>query len=147
MCGVDMSVNKAKRTEQLCVVKPLKDNLAFELVNGNEIWHPCWKDKIDDEVNAQFIRAVINHIQQNKEVSLVCWMMVYWYSHLMQHVRGRNNGKGEIKDADFTVSAIIECVKTYWRNVHKQYSLRCDPVKHKKTKDVGKHRIRRGTVR
>jgi hypothetical protein len=28
-------------------------------------------DKIDDEVNTQFIKAVINHTQQNEEVSLV----------------------------------------------------------------------------
>jgi hypothetical protein len=71
MCGVDMSGNKAKRSTQICTVKPLKDDLAFKIVNGKEIWHPRWEGKIDDEVNAQFIRAVINHIQQNEEVSLL----------------------------------------------------------------------------
>ena len=71
MCGVDISGNKAKCTEQLCAVKLLEDNLTFELVDGKETWHPCWKDKIDDEVNTQFIKAVINRIQQNEEVSLV----------------------------------------------------------------------------
>ena len=55
MCGVEMSSNKAKRTAQLCAVKPLDDDLAFELVDGRETWHPRWKDKIDDEVNSQFI--------------------------------------------------------------------------------------------
>jgi hypothetical protein len=71
MCRVDTSGNKAKRSAQICAVKPLKDDLAFEIVNGKEIWHPRWEGKIDDEVNAQFIRAVINHIQQNEEVSLL----------------------------------------------------------------------------
>jgi hypothetical protein len=71
MCGVDMTGNKAKRTEQLCAVEPLEDDLAFELVNGKETWHPRWKDKIDDEINAQFIKAVINRIQQNEEVSVI----------------------------------------------------------------------------
>ena len=71
MCGVNMSSNKAKRTAQLCAVKPLEGNLAFKLVDGRETWHPRWKDKIDNEVNAQFIQAVISHIQKNEEVSLV----------------------------------------------------------------------------
>ncbi len=71
MCGVNMSSNKAKHTTHLCVVKPLEGDLAFELVDGRETWHPRWKDKIDDEVNAQFIQAVISHIQKNEEVSLV----------------------------------------------------------------------------
>jgi hypothetical protein len=65
----------------------------------------------------------------------------------MQQIQGGNNGKGEIKDADFTVSAITDCVKTYWRNVHKQYNMRCNLEKHKKVKDTGKHQIRWGTVR
>jgi hypothetical protein len=71
MCGVDMSGNKAKRTERLCAVEPLEDNLAFEVVDGRETWHPRWKDNIDDEVNVQFIKAVINRIQQNEDVSSI----------------------------------------------------------------------------
>jgi hypothetical protein len=73
--------------------------------------------------------------------------MVYWYSHLMQQVQSCNNSKGEIKDANFTVSAITDCIKTYWRNLHKQYNMRCDPEKHKKTKDAGKCQIHCETVR
>jgi len=71
MCRVKISSNKAKRTAQLYTVKLLDDNLAFKVVNGKETWHPYWKAKIDEEVNAQFIKVVINRIQQNKEVSLV----------------------------------------------------------------------------
>jgi hypothetical protein len=57
----------------------------------------------------------------------------------MQQVRGCNNGKGEIKDADFTVSVITDYIKTYWQNLHKQYNIRCDPAKYKKTNNAGKH--------
>lgn len=71
MCGVDMSGNRAKRTAELCAVKELEDDLAFELVDGKEIWHPRWKDKINDEVNAQFLKEMIKCIYQNEEVSLV----------------------------------------------------------------------------
>jgi hypothetical protein len=65
----------------------------------------------------------------------------------MQQVQSHNNSKGEIKDANFTVSAITDCVKTYWRNLHKQYNMRCDPEKHKKMKDAGKHWNHWATVR
>ena len=76
-----------------------------------------------------------------------CWKMVYQYSHLTQQIQGANNGKGEIKDADFTVSVITDCVKTYWQNVHKQYNMRCNLEKHEKVKGTGKHWICWGTVR
>src|SRR5882757_10755005 len=33
-------------------------------------------------------------------------------------------------------SAIMDCIKTYWRNVHKQFLLRSDPDKYAKTLDT-----------
>ena len=69
-----MSGNKAKCTALLCGVKPLEGDRAFRLADDDsskEIWHPCWKDKINDEVNARFIQAVISRIQKTEEVSLV----------------------------------------------------------------------------
>ena len=47
-----MSGNKSKCTDELCAVKPLKDDVAFEIVEGNEVWHPVWKGYINDKVNA-----------------------------------------------------------------------------------------------
>jgi hypothetical protein len=52
-------------------MKPLEDNLAFELIDRKETWHPCWKGNINDKVNVQSIKVVINCVQQNKEVSLI----------------------------------------------------------------------------
>jgi hypothetical protein len=69
MCGVEMSGNKSKRTDELCAVKPLEDDVAFEIVEGNEVWHPVWKGNIDDKVNALFIKNVIQRIWQNEKVS------------------------------------------------------------------------------
>jgi hypothetical protein len=37
---VEMSGNKSKCTDELCTVKPLKEDVAFEIVEDNEVWHP-----------------------------------------------------------------------------------------------------------
>jgi len=59
MCGVEMSGNKSKCTNELCAVKPLKDDVVFEIVEGNEVWHPVWKGNIDDKINALFVKTII----------------------------------------------------------------------------------------
>jgi len=69
MCSVEMSGNKSKHTDELCTVKPLEDDVAFEIVESNEVWHPVWKGNINDKVNVLFIKNVIQHIWQNKKVS------------------------------------------------------------------------------
>lgn len=69
------------------------------------------------------------------------------YSSFIQRFRNTHNGKGEIADDDFAMSAITDCVKTYWRNIHKQYLLRRDPEKYAKTLDTGRLRGRRQGVR
>lgn len=43
--------------------------------------------------------------------------------------------------------AITDCVKTYWRNIHKQFLLRRDPEKYAKTLDAVRLRGRRQGVR
>jgi hypothetical protein len=72
MCGMEMSGSKSKRTDELCAVKPLEDEEAFELLGdtGREVWHPVWKGNIDDKVNALFIKSVIQRIWQNEKVSV-----------------------------------------------------------------------------
>jgi hypothetical protein len=62
MCGVEMSGSKSKCTDELCAVKPLEDDKAFELVKEKEGWHPIWKGNIDDKVNTLFIKNVIQRI-------------------------------------------------------------------------------------
>lgn len=43
--------------------------------------------------------------------------------------------------------AITDCVKTYWRNIHKQFLLRRDPDKYAKTLDTVRLRGRRQGIR
>ena len=59
MCGVEMFGNKSKCTDELCAIKPLKDNMAFKIVEGNEVWHSVWKGNIDNKINALFIKTII----------------------------------------------------------------------------------------
>ena len=122
MCGVEMSGNKSKRTDELCAVKPLEDEKAFEIVEGREVWHPVWKGNIDDKINALFVKNVIQRIWQNEKVSAclsMCGQEVL--TPTFQSQRDTPGGKSEIADADFTMPAITNCVKNYWRNVHKQW--------------------------
>ena len=69
MCGVEESRNKGRRTKDLCGVAPLETGATFEIIEDREIWHPMWKGKIDDGVNAQFIKAAAGRIWDNEEVS------------------------------------------------------------------------------
>jgi hypothetical protein len=68
------------------------------------------------------------------------------YSSFFQRIRNAQNGRGEIADKDYTMSAITDCVKTYWRNVHKQFLLRRDPERYAKTLDNVRLRARRQGV-
>jgi len=70
MCGVEESGNKGKRTNDLCGVVPLESDAPFEIVEDREVWHPVWKGKIDDGVNAQFIKAAAERIWENEQVSI-----------------------------------------------------------------------------
>jgi hypothetical protein len=70
MCGVEETGNKGKRTNDLCGVAPLESGAPFEVVEGREVWHPVWKGKVDDGINAQFIKAAIDRIWQNEQVSM-----------------------------------------------------------------------------
>jgi hypothetical protein len=74
MCGVEMSGSKSKRIDELCTVKPLEDDKAFELVEEKEVWHPVWKGNIDDKVNVLFIKNIIQCIWQNETVSALLSM-------------------------------------------------------------------------
>jgi hypothetical protein len=77
MCGVEETRNKGKRTNDLCGVAPLKTGVLFEIIKGREVWHLVWKGKIDDGVNAQFIKAAIDRIWQNEQVSMYIFPSVY----------------------------------------------------------------------
>jgi hypothetical protein len=74
MCGVEWSGSKTKRTMDLCCVVPLETGAPFEIVNDKEVWHPLWKGKIDESVNAQFIKAATDRIWENEQVSIYIFL-------------------------------------------------------------------------
>ena len=59
LCGVEESGRKGKRTGDLCGVIPLDTGAPFEVVEEREVWHPNWRGKVDDTVNAQFLKAAV----------------------------------------------------------------------------------------
>ncbi len=69
MCGLEMMGSKMSHINKLCAVEPLEDG-AFECAGDRDIWHPIWAGKIDDDVNAQFIKAIGDRIWQNEQVSI-----------------------------------------------------------------------------
>lgn len=77
MCGVEESGSKGKRTGDLCGVAPLETGAPFEAVEDKEIWHPVWNGKIDDVVNAQFIKAATDRIWENEQVSIYIFLSAY----------------------------------------------------------------------
>jgi hypothetical protein len=62
--------NKGKRTSDLCAVAPLVTGAPFETIENKEVWHPMWDGKVDDEVNAQFIKAAADRIWENEQVRM-----------------------------------------------------------------------------
>jgi hypothetical protein len=77
MCGVEWSGNKTKRATDLCGVAPLESGASFEVVEDKEVWHPSWKGKIDDGVNAQFIKAAADRIWENEQVNIYIFLSAY----------------------------------------------------------------------
>ena len=68
MCDVEMASNKTQHTEELCAVKPLENGAASEVVDGRTIWHPIWDARIDHSVNMQFLKSVVERIENNEKV-------------------------------------------------------------------------------
>ncbi|KAG1721107.1 hypothetical protein EDB19DRAFT_1646693 [Suillus lakei] len=117
LCGVEASLNKAMRVEELLTIEPLENR------------EPC---KIDSNVNAPFIQAVVDRV---------------WNDEMTIHTN--SSGQGEIPDQAFTRPIITKCVKGYWRNIHKQCDERSSAHKLEKAKehkDHGRHRSRRQNV-
>ena len=74
MCRVEESGNKGKCTNDLCGVALLETGAPFEVVEDREVWHSMWKGKIDEGVNAQFIKAAANRIWENEQVSICIFL-------------------------------------------------------------------------
>lgn len=103
LCGVDCDSKKKNRVAALAAVKPLENREAHELSSeGVRIWHPDWLGNVDDDVNAKFIKEVIECAYNNEKSQ-----------------REQTQLKS-IPDASFTLPIISECAKTYFRSMHKR---------------------------
>jgi hypothetical protein len=70
MCGIDQGKSKASVLNALYKVKPLENGAPFELEeDGTEIWHPDWDALISVDVNAAFIRAIVDRVWENEVVN------------------------------------------------------------------------------
>lgn len=74
MCGVEESACKVKHTNDLCTVALLEIGAPFEIIENREVWHPMWKEKIDNKVNTQFIKKATDRIWDNKQVSIYIFL-------------------------------------------------------------------------
>ena len=72
MCGVGSKGSKTHRSQELCAVRPLENGAAFEVVDGKQVWHPVWDDRVDHNVNVQFLEAVVKCVWDNEEVIKYC---------------------------------------------------------------------------
>ena len=70
MCGVT-SGSKEKKAKDMTDIELLGGGAAFQLVNGQQQWHPRWEENIDSEVNVTFINAMADRIYQNELVSQI----------------------------------------------------------------------------
>ncbi|KIJ12227.1 hypothetical protein PAXINDRAFT_14998 [Paxillus involutus ATCC 200175] len=133
LCGIEQSLEKGEWVFALGNVQPLQNGEPYEVqVLGDKarsIWHPKWQGIVDESVNARFIKEVADMIWTNE--------------------KGRRENppnQGEIDDESYHMDIIIECAKTYFRNIHKQVSDHADPVKMAKVEAnliMGRRRTRR----
>ncbi|KAI6125316.1 hypothetical protein EDD17DRAFT_1881853 [Pisolithus thermaeus] len=132
LCGIDCDANKKNRVAALAAVRPLGNREASELSSdGTQLWHPDWLGKVDDELNAKFIKEIANRVYDNEKVQ-----------REKMHIK-------TIPDKSFKPEIIMECVKTYFRTIHKRAKeLNSDEgilqLKHRQ--DYSRRRGRRVTV-
>jgi hypothetical protein len=68
LCNIARSLSKVARAKLLNTVKPLESGEAYEVVEGEKIWHPMWEGKVDDAVNAAFIQEIVDLVWDNEKV-------------------------------------------------------------------------------
>ncbi|KAI6034174.1 hypothetical protein BKA83DRAFT_4539007 [Pisolithus microcarpus] len=132
LCGIDCDANKKNRVAALAAVRPLSTGEVFEVSSDStQLWHPDWLGKVDDEHNAKFIKEVANCVYNNEKVQ-----------REQTHIK-------TIPDKSFNPDIIMECVKTYFRTIHKRAKeLNSDEgiLRLKHRQEYGRRRGRRVTV-
>ena len=70
-------------------VIPLDTGAPFEVVEEREVWHPNWRGKVDDTVNAQFLKVVVDRIWQNEQVSIYIILSAYVLTFSIEYLEGQ----------------------------------------------------------
>ncbi|KAG1885198.1 hypothetical protein F4604DRAFT_1918862 [Suillus subluteus] len=157
LCGIESSMGRNKHTEALMKVKPLGNGHTYEMhqgegdkqgeegdkqseegdkqgeegdkqgeEGGSKTWHPNWLGRVDEVVNAMFIKEIIDRVYNNEKCH-----------------RESLNLKGEVPDEDFNMQVIIQCMKDYFHNIHKQAMCCSDASKAQKAERKKEHGCQR----
>ncbi|KAL4077893.1 hypothetical protein J3A83DRAFT_4369297 [Scleroderma citrinum] len=103
LCGIKCDGTKANHVAALVAVKPLENRQSFKLsTEGLQIWHPNWLGKVDDVLNAKFIKEVADYVFNNEKS------------------QRENTQLKTIPDKPFNLATITDCVKIYFQTVHKR---------------------------
>ncbi|KAL4064797.1 hypothetical protein V8B97DRAFT_2025904 [Scleroderma yunnanense] len=103
LCRIKCDGTKANHIAALVAVKPLKNRQPFELsTKGLQIWHPDWLGKVDDVLNAKFIKEVADHVFNNEKS------------------QRENTQLKTIPDKSFNLAMITDCIKIYFQTIHKR---------------------------
>jgi hypothetical protein len=72
MCGIDQGKSKASILSMLYEVKPLENGTLFELEEDEttQVWHPNWAGPVTTDMNAAFIKALVDHVWENEKVCI-----------------------------------------------------------------------------
>jgi hypothetical protein len=68
LCDIDPCLSKSKRIKLLGAVKPLANGEPHEAVSTKKVWHPNWLGNVDDDVNALYIKEIVNLVWENEQV-------------------------------------------------------------------------------
>ncbi|KAL4063512.1 hypothetical protein V8B97DRAFT_2085175 [Scleroderma yunnanense] len=102
-CGVNCDGTRKKHTVALAVVKQLGDKQLYELTDdGMQIWHPDWLGKVNAEINMKFIKELAKCAFNNDKAQREQTQLKF------------------IPDKSFSMTIIIDCVKTYFQLIHKR---------------------------
>ncbi|KAG2059486.1 hypothetical protein BDR06DRAFT_967984 [Suillus hirtellus] len=137
LCGIESSMGRNKCTEALMKVKPLGDGHAYKMHQGDEgdkqgeegggkTWHLNWLGHIDEAVNAMFIKEIIDHVYNNEKCH-----------HESPDL------KAEVPHKDFNMQVIMQCMKDYFCNIHKQAMCHSDTSKAQKAEQKKEHGCQR----
>ncbi|KAI6041001.1 hypothetical protein EDC04DRAFT_2602043 [Pisolithus marmoratus] len=103
LCGIDCDASKKNRIAALAAIKPLDNQQPFELSNeATQIWHLNWLSKVDDNLNVKFLKEVGDCMYNNEKMQ-------------REQTQIRT-----IPNKSFSLEIIMECIKTYFRTIHKQ---------------------------